>query len=55
MQREIKVGIGLCENGRMTDMWFRIQAQAAQTIEECGAHFVGHIMTALQALSPEWA
>jgi hypothetical protein len=55
MQREIKVGIGLCENGRMTDMWFRIQAQAARTIEEHGAHFVGHIVTALQALSREWA
>jgi hypothetical protein len=55
MQREIKGGIGLCENGRLTDMWFKIQAQAARTIEEHGAHFIGHIMTALQALSPGWA
>jgi hypothetical protein len=53
MKMEIRVGIGLYENGRMTDMWFRIQAQAARTIEEYGAHFVGHIMTALQALSTE--
>jgi hypothetical protein len=53
MQREIKVGIGLCENGRMTDMCFRIQAQVAQTTEEHGAHFIWHIMTCLQALSPE--
>jgi hypothetical protein len=55
MQREVRAGIGLSENGRMTDMWFRIQAQSARTIEEYGAHFVGHIMTAPQALSPEWA
>jgi hypothetical protein len=39
----------------MTDMWFSIQTQAARTIEEYGAHFVGYIMTALRALSPEWA
>jgi hypothetical protein len=55
MQREIRVGIGICENGRMTDMWFRVRAQAARTIEEYGAHFVGHMMAALQALSPDWA
>jgi hypothetical protein len=37
IQREIKIGVGLWENGRMTDMWFCIQTQAAQTIEEYGA------------------
>jgi hypothetical protein len=36
-------------------MWFKIQAQAARTIEEHGAHFIGHIITALQVLSPGWA
>jgi hypothetical protein len=55
MQREIRVGVRLCENVRMTDMWFRVQVQAARTVEEYGAHFVRHIMTALQALSPGWA
>jgi hypothetical protein len=53
MQREIRVGVGLCENGRMMAMWFRVQIQAARTVEEYGAPFVGYVIGALRALSPE--
>jgi hypothetical protein len=55
MQREIRVGIGLREDGRVTDMWFMVQRTPAQSIEEYGAHIMRHLMAGLQALSPEWA
>jgi hypothetical protein len=51
LQRKIKVGTSLCENGRPTNMWFMIPVALAQTIEEYNAHIMTYLVDRLRGVS----